>query len=124
MKNKFFLKTICITAIFATATIANAEAIFSITAEDLAPYYGRRAYNAAATIQPEQTYVTQAPIVVEEQRTAPEEMEARASVNVDPIYAYQETNTPLLQPMRGILPSYGLSEEDFERLEAQKQQTN
>lgn len=112
MKNKF-LKAICTAVILSTAAIASAEpVIIEITAQDLAPYYGghyyynNAQYSAAAAFQPEVSY---SPVMPEEQRVSP-------AIAVDPIENYLETDKPLLRPMRGFLPSYGLTEEDFERM--------
>jgi|GEM_PF-6830545 len=116
MENKFFLKAICTVAILTTAAIASAEpVIIEITAQDLAPYYGaryakRQQYSAAVEIQSEQTYAVQAPVIVEERRAA-----APPRV-VNPIENYLGIETPLLRPMRGVLPTLGLTAEEYERL--------
>jgi hypothetical protein len=111
MKNKFFLKVICAVATLMTAAIASAEpVIIEITAQDLAPYYDKRyQHNAAVTVQPEENYAAQAPMIIEERRATP-------ASNIDLTEDYFQADKPLLRPMRGVLPSYGLTEEYFESM--------
>ncbi len=123
MENKFFLRAICTAVILTTAAIASAEPmVIEITTQDLAPYYSKRyQQSAAATIQPEQSYA--APVIVEEQRavfpsTVP--VNTIPVSNINPIESYLQNDMPLLRPMRGVLPTYGLTAEDFERMEAMK----